>query len=140
MSQWCEISRPYLVPVPNYWTSTNTTPKKWFFWSNPYKVEVMITSLIEMLKLPKIGNMTTSTILFESCEKILLVTSHTEVMTSSPLFQNIFISRRPRVANFADIIKNSTMFTETTSEDSKKFIRSRIYALKCNLYLYFLIY
>ena len=140
MSQWCEISRPYLVPVPNYWTSTNTTPKKWFFWSNPYKVEVMITSLIEMLKLPKIGHMTTSTILFESCEKNLLVTSHTEVMTSSPLFQNIFISRRPRVANFADIIKNSTMFTETTSEDSKKFIRSRIYALKCNLYLYFLIY
>ena len=82
----------------------------------------MITSLIEMLKLPKIGHMTTSTILFESCEKNLLVTSHTEVMTSSPLFQNIFISRRPRVANFADIIKNSTMFTETTSEDSKKFI------------------
>ena len=45
--------------------------------------------------------------------------SHTEVMTSSTLFQNIFISRRPRVANFADI-KNSTMFTKTTSEDSKK--------------------
>ena len=36
--------------------------KKWFFWSNPYKVEVMITFLIEMLQLPNFGHMTTSTI------------------------------------------------------------------------------
>ena len=41
-------------------------------------------------------------------------------MTSSPLFQNIFILRRPRVANFADIIKNSTTVTKITFEDSKK--------------------
>ena len=45
-----------------------------------------------------------------------------------------------RVANFADIIKKSTMFTNTIFEDSKKFVRSRIYALKCDLYLYFVIY
>ena len=36
--------------------------------------------------------------------------------------------------NFANIIKNSTIFTKTTIEDPKKFKRSRIYALKCNLY------
>ena len=36
--------------------------KKRFFWSNPYKLEVMITSLIEMLELPNFGHMTTSTI------------------------------------------------------------------------------
>ena len=30
--------------------------KKWFFWPNPYKIEV-ITSLIEMLELPIIGHM-----------------------------------------------------------------------------------
>ena len=36
--------------------------KKCFFWSNPYKIEVMITSPIEMLELPNFGHMTTSTI------------------------------------------------------------------------------
>ena len=36
--------------------------KKVFFWSNPYKIEVMITSLIEMLELPNFGRMITSAI------------------------------------------------------------------------------
>ena len=36
--------------------------KKAFFWSNLYKIEVLITSLIEMLQLPNIGRMNTSTI------------------------------------------------------------------------------
>ena len=36
--------------------------KKRFFWSNPYKIEVVITSLIEMLQLPNFGHMNTSTI------------------------------------------------------------------------------
>ena len=39
---------------------------------------------------------------------------------SLPLFQNIFILRRRRVANFSEIIKNFTMFNEITLEDSKK--------------------
>ena len=26
--------------------------KEWFFWSNPYKIDVIITSFIEMLELP----------------------------------------------------------------------------------------
>ena len=41
-------------------------------------------------------------------------------MTSQPLFQNTFILRRPRVANFAYIIKIATMFIKTTFKDSKK--------------------
>ena len=41
----------------------------------------MIIFLIEMLELPKFGPMTTSTILLESRDKILLVTSWTEIMT-----------------------------------------------------------
>ena len=61
-----------------FWTSTGfiltpfrmggakqpTAPlqKNWFFWSNPYKIEVMITSLIEMLELPNFGHMATCTI------------------------------------------------------------------------------
>ena len=36
--------------------------KRWFFLSNPYKIEVMITSFIEMLELPNVNQMTTSTI------------------------------------------------------------------------------
>ena len=36
--------------------------KKRFFWSNPYKIEVMITFLMEMLQSPNFGQMTTSII------------------------------------------------------------------------------
>ena len=35
----------------------------------------MITYLIEMLELPNFGHMTTSTMYFEACDKILLMTS-----------------------------------------------------------------
>ena len=37
-------------------------PSKKFFWSNPYELELMVTSLIEMTELPNFGRMTTSTI------------------------------------------------------------------------------
>ena len=65
----------------------------------------MITSLIVILESPNVGQMTTFTILFESRDKVLLVTEilpWTEIMTSSPLYQNVFILRSPKVANFAD--------------------------------------
>ena len=51
--------------------------------------------------------------------------------------KNTFLLRRPRVANFADIIKVSTMYIKTTFKDSKKVKRIENYALKCNIYLYF---
>ena len=44
----------------------------------------------------------------------------------------------PRVASFADIMKIATMFTKTTFKDSRKVKRTKIYVLKCNLYLFFL--
>ena len=50
---------------------------------------------------------------------------------------NSFILRRPRVANFADLIKISTMFIKT--KKSKKVKKNRNYVLKFNPYLYFLI-
>ena len=42
-----------MLPVPNYWTRTKTTPQKIFvfFLSNPYKIETIIPSVIEMLEL-----------------------------------------------------------------------------------------
>ena len=45
-------------------------------------IEVMITSLIAMLELPDFDHMTTYTMQFESRDKILLVASRTEIMTS----------------------------------------------------------
>ena len=36
--------------------------KNCFFWTNPYEIEVMITSLIEMLQLPNFDHMTTTAI------------------------------------------------------------------------------
>ena len=46
----CKIWGPYLVTVSSYWTWTKTIPEKnRFFWSNLYKISVMITSLIKML-------------------------------------------------------------------------------------------
>ena len=42
----------------------------------------MITSVIEMLQLPNFDRMTTCTIKFDSRDKILLVMSWTEIMTS----------------------------------------------------------
>ena len=36
--------------------------KKAVFWSNPFKIGVVITSLIELLELPNFGHMNTSTI------------------------------------------------------------------------------
>ena len=74
-----------------------------------YKIEV-ITSLIETPELPNFGHITTSTIKFDSCDKILLMTSWIEIMTS----------RRPSVTIFADIIKIVTMVFIIIFEDSKK--------------------
>ena len=44
----------------------------------------------------------------------------TEIIMSQPLFQNIFILRRPRVANFVDIIKIATTFIEIILKNSHK--------------------
>ena len=57
----------------------------------------MIISLIEILELPNFGHMTASTILFESRDKILLMTPWTKKMTTEPVFHNTYILRRPRV-------------------------------------------
>ena len=61
LPHWPKISRPYLVSVPSYWTWIKSTPQKnWFFWSNSYKIDIIIISVIQMLELPNFGHMTTS--------------------------------------------------------------------------------
>ena len=68
------------------WDSIKLEPrpllKKLAFWWNPYKTEIMITSLIEMLELPKLNLMFTAAVSFSSHDKIWLVKSWTEIMTS----------------------------------------------------------
>ena len=92
--------------------------KKRFFWSNPYKIEVVVTSLKKCYSHQTL--VTWTNLQFESRDKILLVTSSTGIMTSHPLFQNTVIFRRPGVAMFADIIKIITRFIKKIFNDSRK--------------------
>ena len=73
----------------------------------------MKTFLIEKLELPNLGHMTTSahnlSHVIEFCW-----------WCYNLYFKNTFISRKPREAYFADIIKIETMFIKTTFIDSKK--------------------
>ena len=80
----------------------------------------MITSFIKILELPNFGHMTTSTIKFDSCDKMLLVTSCTEIKRHNPFFKNTFILRTPRVANFAGNLKIATMFIKKIFETIEK--------------------
>ena len=78
----------------------------------------MVTSLIVMLQLPNFGHMTTFIIRFQSRDNSLLVASWIEIMKSQPLYENAFILRSI-VADFADIIRISTIIKKTF-KDSKK--------------------
>ena len=80
----------------------------------------MITFLIQMIELPNSGQMTTCRIQFDSRDKIWLVASWTETMMS--LLKNVFILRRPRLANFADIIIIETMSITTIFNNLQKLI------------------
>ena len=80
----------------------------------------MITSHIEMLQLPTFGHMNRSTIQFESRDKILLVTSSIEIMTSKPLFQNTVILGRPGVGIFVGIIKTITRCIKKSLKTQEK--------------------
>ena len=73
------ILQPFAKLVQNFKSIPSASPKllnlnqghlskKQYFWSKTYKIEVMITSLLDMLELPHFGYiyMITSTILFES--------------------------------------------------------------------------
>ena len=46
-----------------------------FFWSNPYKIKVVITPFIENPELPNFAHMTLLTMQFQLSDKIVLMTS-----------------------------------------------------------------
>ena len=62
-AHWCKIFKFVLSASPKLLNLNQDNPsKRRFFLSNPHKIEVVITSLIEMLQLPNFGHMNTSTI------------------------------------------------------------------------------
>ena len=77
---------PYFIPSASLrllrFNQDHPSKSQVFFWSNPYKINCVRTSLIEMLQSWNFYHMTTSIIEFESCDKILLVTSSKQIMTS----------------------------------------------------------
>ena len=66
-----------------------------------------MTSLIELLELSNFGHLTTSTIEFESSDKIFLVALWSTILTSLHLFLSIFISGRPGVADIIIVLTMS---------------------------------
>ena len=63
-----------------------------------------------------------------------------EIIIAQCSFKNTFILKRHSVVNFADIIKTATIYIKATFQDSKKELKELVnYALKHDLYLYFLI-
>ena len=109
------------MAVSTYWTWTKSTPqRKWFFWSNPYRIEVMIASLTEMLVTKLWSHDHIYIIIWTMWHNYVNNFMWTKIMTSLLLFQNTFVLRRPRVGIFADIIKIVTMFVKTVFKNSKK--------------------
>ena len=64
------IFNPFVILVQHFKGIPSVSPKllnlnqehpskKWFFWSNPYKIEIMITLMLELLNF---GHITKSTI------------------------------------------------------------------------------
>ena len=72
-----------------------------------------------MLELPNFGHMTTSTIQFESSDKIWLVTSWTKNYDVMTFFSKYLYFKKACVTIFAGIIKISTIFIKKIFKNSK---------------------
>ena len=129
----------YLVPVPNYWTWAKTTPqKKWFFWSNSYKIEVMITS-VRQIRVTKLWS-------YDHIYNIIWIMWQNFVGDFIDRIYDVitFISKyiyfkKDWGSHFCWHHQNLTMLFTAIYKDSKKDKIDRNYVAKYNLYLYFLI-
>ena len=76
----------------------------------------MITSLIQVLELSNVGQMTTPTVKFESREIFNddIIDRNYDIITFISKYFNL---RRSRVAIFVDIIKTVTMFIKIIFQD-----------------------
>ena len=99
-----------LIPFLRSCSQHMMSPRTWFFCWNPYKIEVAITCLIEMLQLQSIGHMPHLQYNLNHVIKFCWWRHRHILWRHNLQFQNYFILRRPRVSSFADIIKIAAIF------------------------------
>ena len=128
LPHWCKISSSSLVPVLKYWTWTKGTPhEKWFFWSNPYKIQVMITSLYRNARVIKLWS-------HDHTYNIIWITWHSfdgDVIDRNydviSFFSKHLYFAKTWGSHFADIIKIGTILNKTMFKDLRKVKRIRNY-------------
>ena len=76
-------------------------------------IEVMKNFSHKNTTVPNIGHVNAPTVEFVSHDKILLVTSQTEILKSQTLDTNTFILNRPAVANSETSLKLQSLIKET---------------------------
>ena len=110
-----KISRAYIVPVPNYWAPQK---KHGFFCSNPYKIEVVITSLIEMLVTKLLSDKHIYNIIWVTWSNFVggIIYRDFDVIT---FIWKYSILRRTRVAVFSDVIKIATIFIKAAFKEQE---------------------
>ena len=89
------------------------------------KIEVVITSLIEMLELPHLVTWTNLQYNLNHVMKFCWW-CHQQELWCQPLFQNTIILRKPGVAIFADIIKILTRFIKKIFRLKKSYKKEKL--------------
>ena len=126
----------YLVSAPYYWTRNKTTSRKnQLFWSNTYKLEVMINfswkCYQNLVPWPHLQYDLDHVMKFCGWRNWQKSWCHNLFSFKIPLFY-----KGPSI--FADIIKIVTTFIKTIFKNSIKFQKTRNYLSKCNLHMHFL--
>ena len=114
---WCKSSSSCLALVPNSWTWTTTPQQKCFFWSNPYKIEIIKTSLTEILVLPNFPQWPSLHYNLNHDIKFCCWRYVRKLWRQIFFFKNHF--KKIWGSHFFNIIKILSMFIKTSLKDSK---------------------
>ena len=139
MPHWFKYSSSYLVPVRNYYTWTKTTSqKKRFFWSNLYKIEIMITyhrnaRVTKLWPYYHIHNIIWIMWLNFLGDVVDINYDVLVIISKSCYFKKGWGS------HFCWHHQNYNFFIKTIFKDSRKVKRIKNLVSKYNLYMYFLI-
>ena len=112
LPHWFKVSRPHLVPVPNYWTWTKSTPQENCFFFCQILIKLRLWYFIHR------NDSVTLQDLQCNLSHVIKVCWWYHGQNYDIITCNIFILKRPRVANFADIIKIAATFIKTIIKDS----------------------
>ena len=97
-SSMLQHSNAITSAIPKLQSCNQNHPTIFFFLSNLFEIEVVITLSHKNAKVTKLWS----------------VMSETKIMTSRPFLKITFTLKRPRVHHFPDIIKIAIMFIKTT--------------------------